>query len=299
VTTLVVHGGAGRWAITEEKGQVVKRSLEDAVREGLTAMQRGGAVDGVVAAVEYMEASGLFNAGYGSVYALDGRVYMDAGVMDGKTGRAGAVAAVEGVKSAVRLARAVMELTDHVILAGEGATLLAKRLSLTAPFYKFYNEEKNRQFSQVLEEAKQGKWHFKRALDFADTVGAVALDKDGNLAAAASTGGVWLKLPGRVGDSPLPGAGFWAENGVGAFSATGIGEVIILSALSLRARDLLEQTGDIRAAVEKAVEYVTRKFGPDTAGLIGVDARGHFAFSYNTRAMARGWGKPGEVRAEL
>jgi len=299
VTTLVVHGGAGRWAVTEEKRQAVKRALEDAVREGLAAMQRGGAVDGVVAAVEYMEASGLFNAGYGSVYALDGRVYMDAGIMDGKTGGAGAVAAVEGVKSAVRLARAVMELTDHVILAGEGATLLAKRLGLATPFYKFYSEEKNRQFSQVLEEARQGKWHFKRVLDFADTVGAVALDKDGNLAAATSTGGVWLKLPGRVGDSPLPGAGFWAENGVGAFSATGVGEVIILSALSLRARDLLEQTGDIRTAVEKAVEYVTRRFGPDTAGLIGVDARGRFAFSYNTRAMARGWGKPGEVHAEL
>jgi len=135
VTALVVHGGAGRWVVTEEKRQAVKRALEDAVREGLAAMLRGGAVDGVVAAVEYMEASGLFNAGYGSVYALDGRVYMDAGVMDGKTGRAGAVAAVEGVKSAARLARAVMELTDHVILAGEGATLLAKRLGLAAPFY--------------------------------------------------------------------------------------------------------------------------------------------------------------------
>jgi len=134
VATIVVHGGAGRWAVPEERRQAVKRALEDAVREGLAAMQRGGAVDGVVAAVEYMETCGLFNAGYGSVYALDGRVYMDAGVIDG-AGRAGAVAAVEGVKSAVRLARAVMELTDHVILTGERAALLAKRLGLTAPFY--------------------------------------------------------------------------------------------------------------------------------------------------------------------
>jgi len=127
----------------------------------------------------------------------------------------------------------------------------------------------------------------------------VALDRDGNLAAATSTGGVWLKWPGRIGDSPIPGAGFWAENGVGAFSATGVGEVIIMSALSLRARDELIKTGDIGVAVEKAIGFVTESYGPNTAGIIGIDSKGRPAYAYNTKAMARGWGKRGEIYVDL
>lgn len=247
-----------------------------------------------------MEKSGLFNAGYGSVYAIDGRVYMDAGVMDGRSKRAGAVAAVEGVKSAVRLARYVLENTDHVIISGEGARLLAAKTGLLEASYKFYTEEKNKRFQEVVQEARRGNWHYKRVAEFfGDTVGAVALDRDGNLAAATSTGGVWLKWPGRIGDSPIPGAGFWAENGVGAFSATGVGEVIIMSALSLRARDELIKTGDIGVAVEKAIGFVTESYGPNTAGIIGIDSKGRPAYAYNTKAMARGWGKRGEIYVDL
>jgi len=127
----------------------------------------------------------------------------------------------------------------------------------------------------------------------------VALDRDGNLAAATSTGGVWLKWPGRVGDSPIPGAGYYAENGVGAFSATGIGEVITLSLLSYRARNELLKTGDVAQAVKNAVQQVTAVHGPDTAGLIGLDARGNPAYAYNAKAMARGWGKQGEIYVDL
>ncbi|MEM1597057.1 MAG: isoaspartyl peptidase/L-asparaginase [Pyrobaculum sp.] len=297
---LAVHGGAGRWRVDDRRKEEVKKVLKEAIEEGLRVLQNGGAVEAVVAAVEHMEESGVFNAGYGSVYAIDGGVYMDAGVMDGKTKKAGAVAAVEGVKSAVRLAQLVMEKTDHVILAGEGAKLLAARAGMLAPTYKFYTDDKSRRFLEILEEAKRGKWHYKRVVElFGDTVGAVALDKDGNLAAATSTGGVWLKWPGRVGDSPIPGAGFWAENGVGAFSATGVGEVIIMTHLSLRARYELLRVGDIETALRNAVQQVTEAYGPDTVGIIGVDARGNPACSYNTEAMARGWGKDGEIYVAL
>ncbi|RFA94259.1 isoaspartyl peptidase/L-asparaginase [Pyrobaculum aerophilum] len=297
---VAVHGGAGLWRVEERIKQEVKKALAAAISEGLLAAERGSALDAVVAAVEYMEKSGLFNAGYGSVYAIDGRVYMDAGVMDGRSKRAGAVAAVEGVKSAVRLARYVLENTDHVIIAGEGARLLAAKTGLLEASYKFYTEEKNKRFQEVLQEARRGNWHYKRVADFfGDTVGAVALDRDGNLAAATSTGGVWLKWPGRIGDSPIPGAGFWAENGVGAFSATGVGEVIIMSALSLRARDELIKTGDIGVAVEKAIGFVTESYGPNTAGIIGIDSKGRPAYAYNTKAMARGWGKRGEIYVDL
>lgn len=297
---VAVHGGAGLWRVEERIKQEVKKALAAAISEGLLAAERGSALDAVVAAVEYMEKSGLFNAGYGSVYAIDGRVYMDAGVMDGRSKRAGAVAAVEGVKSAVRLARYVLENTDHVIISGEGARLLAARAGLLEASYKFYTEEKNKRFQEVLQEARRGNWHYKKIADFfGDTVGAVALDRDGNLAAATSTGGVWLKWPGRIGDSPIPGAGFWAENGVGAFSATGVGEVIIMTALSLRARDELIKTGDIGVALEKAIEFVTESYGPNTAGIIGIDSKGRPAYAYNTKAMARGWGKRGEIYVDL
>jgi len=297
---VVVHGGAGRWNIDEERRRTVLKTLRDAIREGLLAAERGNAVDAVVAAVEYMEKSGVFNAGYGSVYAIDGRVYLDAGVMDGRSGRAGAVAAVEGVKSAVRLARFVMERTDHVIVAGDGARLLAAKASLLDSYHKFFSEEKNKKFQEVLEEARRGGWHYKKVVELAgDTVGAVAIDREGNLAAATSTGGVWLKWPGRVGDSPIPGAGYYAENGVAAFSATGVGEVIILSLLSYRARNEFLKTGDIVQAVKNAVEQVTERYGPDTAGIIGLDARGNPAYAYNTKAMARGWGKQDEIYVDL
>ena len=247
-----------------------------------------------------MEKSGVFNAGYGSVYSLDGGVFLDAGVVDGRSMKAGSVAAVDGVVSAVKLARYVLENTDHVIIAGHGAKALAARAGLLAPLYKFYSDEKNRRYNELLEKLRGGEWIYKKITPFiGDTVGAVALDKEGNVAAAVSTGGIWLKWPGRIGDSPIPGAGFWAENGVGAFSATGVGEVIIMSALSLRARDELIKTGDIGVAVEKAIGFVTESYGPNTAGIIGIDSKGRPAYAYNTKAMARGWGKRGEIYVDL
>lgn len=295
---VAVHGGAGSWAEKEDRKAVVKKKLEEAVLEGIRAISRGGAVDAVVAAVEYMEESGVFNAGYGAVYSIDGGVYLDAGVMDGRAMRAGAVAAVDGVKSAVRLARYVLENTDHVVISGLGAKMLAAKAGLLAPLHKFYTDEKNRRFVELLQQARDGRWHYKKVAHLVgDTVGAVALDKDGNLAAATSTGGIWLKWPGRVGDSPIPGAGYWAENGVGAFSATGVGEVIIMTLLSFRARNELVKTGDIQKALDETVRHVTELYGRDTVGIIGIDSRGNVAYAYNTKAMAVGWGKQDKIYA--
>ncbi|MEM0468678.1 MAG: isoaspartyl peptidase/L-asparaginase [Pyrobaculum sp.] len=297
---VVVHGGAGSWELGEEERALVKKKLREAVLEGLERLRSGDAIDAVVAAVEYMEKSGVFNAGYGSVYSLDGGVYLDAGVMDGRSMKAGSVAAVDGVVSAVKLARYVLENTDHVIIAGHGAKALAARAGLLAPLYKFYSDEKNRRYNELLDKLRGGEWIYKKITPFiGDTVGAVALDKEGNMAAAVSTGGIWLKWPGRIGDSPVPGAGFWAENGVGAFCATGVGEVILMTLLSYRARNELLKTGNLERALQETIRQVTELYGRDTAGIIGIDIGGNVAFAYNTKAMARGWGKQDEIYVEI
>lgn len=299
---LAVHGGAGKWAIDKQEARSVLDALRGAVDAGLLALARGNALDGVTEAVAYMEESGLFNAGIGAVYTIDGSVLLDAGVMDGKTGRAGAVAAVEGVKSAVKLARFVLENTDHVLIVGEGAEELARAVGLAIAKNIFYNDVKNRRYVETKREAVSGRWHYKKVVEIArelgigDTVGAVARDREGNMAAATSTGGVWLKLRGRVGDSPIVGAGFWAENGVGAFSATGIGEVIMLSLLSFKAAERLKSGVDIDTALQDVLGEVTRRFGADTAGILGLDKDGRVSAAFNTRAMARGWGMGKEIK---
>lgn len=299
---IAVHGGAGRWNITPNEEAQVRKALADAVAAGLTALARGNAVDAVVEAVAAMEDSGVFNAGIGSVYTISGRVQMDAGVMDGRTGKAGAVASVEDVKNPVRLARYVLENTEHVLIVSDGARELARAMGLLTPRSQFYDEKKNARFGEMKREASAGRWHYRKVLEAAkllgigDTVGAVALDKDGNLAAATSTGGVWLKLDGRVGDSPIPGAGFWAENGIGALSATGVGEAIILSMASFRAISLMRTGIDVERALKEVVDFVTERFGPDTIGILGVDKTGKVAAAFNTTAMARGWGSGREVK---
>ncbi len=298
---VAVHGGAGKWRIGPDEEARVRKALSDAVSAGLTALARGNAVDAVVEAVAAMEDSGVFNAGVGSVYTISGRVQMDAGVMDGN-GKAGAVASVEDVGNPVRLAKYVLENTEHVLVVGDGARELARAAGLLAPRSRFYDDRKNARFGEMKLEASAGRWHYRKVLELAkalgigDTVGAVARDKDGNLAAATSTGGVWLKLDGRVGDSPIPGAGFWAENGVAAFSATGVGEAIILSMASFRAALLVKSGMAIDRALEEVVGVVTEKFGSDTIGILGIDKTGRVAAAFNTHAMARGWGSGKEVK---
>ncbi|ABW02597.1 isoaspartyl peptidase/L-asparaginase [Caldivirga maquilingensis] len=299
---IVIHGGAGgyRFSNDEERLKYVKE-LEDATINGLKALQNGGAVDAVEAAVSNMEDSGLFDAGKGSVLTISGNVEVDAGIMDGRSMRIGAVAAVKNVANPIKLARMIMEKTSHVIIAGDGAAELAKLWKLYTPTHKLYSDAKSRRYEDMLRDYKSGKGYFSgnlkliSELGIGDTVGAVALDKDGNLAAGTSTGGVWLKLDGRVGDSPIPGAGYWAQNGVAAFSASGLGEVIVRSMVCIRAAYLVENGLSIGEALRRVVDDVTKRYGNGLVGVIGIDAKGNVASSFNTSAMARAWGRGSRV----
>ncbi len=220
---LIVHGGAGSWrdSLDEEKLNGVK----NAARKGFETLLRKGAVDAVEVAVKIMEDNPIFNAGFGSVLNQGGYVEMDAAIMDGGSLKAGAVACVRFVKNPIKLARIILEESDYVLLAGAEAEKLAaqKGLELHSPI----THERVNQWATVRLE-KPLSYKFPRySSDRCDTVGCVALDSEGRLAAAVSTGGLFLKPPGRIGDSAIIGAGIYAENGVGAIVFTGIGEAAI------------------------------------------------------------------------
>ena len=291
---VVVHGGAGAWRGLDVGIGVVARVLRDAVSVGLDVARSGDCIDMVVEVIAFLEDSGLFNAGVGSVLDYTGGVSMDAGLMD-SSGRAGAVAAVTYPRNPIRLARIVMERTPHIIMAGVKADELASRLGLErhpGPHPRALERWRNLK-SRVPESA----WIARRveaarALGY-DTVGAVVVDSRGCLAAGSSTGGVALKLPGRVGDSCIPGAGFYANDRV-AVSATGIGETIIMSMSSLRVAQFYEAIGVLRVAVERVVEEHTRRWGPGTLGLIALSHRGEVEASYNTEAMPWAYASLGE-----
>lgn len=290
---VAVHCGAGTWRNVDE--EIIKKVVLDALERGVKVLESGAsALDAVVEATVVLEDSGVLNAGLGSVPDLRGDVSMDAGVMDGWSGRAGAVAVVTYPKNPVILARKVLELTDHVLLAGSAADELAVKLGL--PKHPGLSERVKKRYDEVLKKAFSGDAIFRRSFELAqrlgyfDTVGAVALDSEGKLAAAVSTGGVILKFPGRVGDSAIPGAGFFA-NKYGAAVATGIGETIIMSMLSLKTVNLISEGYLADTAARLAIQYHTSIYGRDTAGLIVLDYRGNAYGAYNTQAMPWGYAK--------
>ncbi len=297
---IAVHAGAGTWRYLRIKDVV--EVMCKALRAGMDVIASGGsAVDSVVKATIVLEDSGILNAGTGSVVDVAGKVSMDAGVMDGWEGGIGAVAAVTYPKNPVLLARKVMELTDHVIISGEGADELARRLGMErhpgpssnvlARYKEFIGKafrEGNVRFKKTFELARR-----LGLIDLHDTVGAVALDRNGRLAAAVSTGGVMLKFPGRVGDSAIPGAGFYASRSAAAV-ATGIGEVIIKFMLSLRVVELVESGESVMNAAERVIDELTRRFGQGVAGVLVMDSEGNAWASYNTRAMPWGFLRLGD-----
>ena len=248
-----------------------RRSLEEALERGYAEKT---ALDAVVAAVAAMEDSPLFNAGRGAVYNADGRHELDAAVMEGASLRAGAVACVERIRNPVLAARAVMEHSRHVLLAGKGAERFANQngIPLVSPRY-FHTPERLAALKRNL------KSHH-------GTVGAVALDPDGNLAAATSTGGYTGKLPGRIGDSPLVGAGTYADNRACAVSGTGLGEAFIraLVAYDVAAR-MRYRRATVLAAARAALANVARLGGD--GGLVAVDRRGNLAMPFNSAGMYR------------
>ena len=270
---ILVHGGCGNprsGAVRDEPSY--HRALEEALAAGWAALASGTALDGVQAAVESLEDCPLFNAGRGSVLTGEGRVEMDAAVMVGSDLRAGAVAAVTRVRHAVALARVVMEETSHVLIAGPGAERLAEErgLELCEP-------------SWFVTERQHERWLASKG-----TVGAVALDADGGLAAATSTGGMRDQLPGRVGDSPLIGAGTYADDASCAISATGTGEAMIRTVAAHEVSALMRHRGlSIADACATVMRERLEPLGAE-AGMIAVDARGNVAMPFNTLVMHRG-----------
>jgi isoaspartyl peptidase/L-asparaginase-like protein (Ntn-hydrolase superfamily) len=270
---LALHGGAGapRGGLTPAH----RAGLERALAAGWTILEKGGAsLDAVAAAVVVLEDDPLFNAGRGAVYNAEGNHELDASVMDGATLRAGAVAAVSRIRNPILAARAVMERSPHVLLAGPNAERFAFRHGVArAPASYFHTAER-------LAALKKGlKRHH-------GTVGAVALDRRGNLAAATSTGGFTGKLPGRVGDSPIIGAGTWADNATCAVSGTGDGEIFIRTALAHDIAERMRYRGDsLQRAARAALAAVARLGGE--GGLVAVDRRGNLAMPFNSKAMYR------------
>jgi L-asparaginase / beta-aspartyl-peptidase len=309
---IVIHGGAGvinRSDMTSEREAQYRAGLEAARDAGYAVLEKGGSsLDAVNAAVRTLEDNPLFNAGIGAVLNHDGEAELDSSIMDGKTLRAGAVANLKHVKNPVDLARAVMEKSPHVMLAGVGAEEFALQQGFTlVPNTYFRTEARKRQLEKEQEKdaAAAGSKHTALAsphsfdhggarpvadlvpFDGHGTVGAVALDHNGNLAAATSTGGMTNKLPGRIGDSPLIGAGTYANNASCAVSATGDGEYFIRAVV---AHDICALVQYKRIPLEAAArEVIHEKIEGMHAsgGVIALDTEGHVVMDFNSPGMFR------------
>nr|WP_321230561.1 isoaspartyl peptidase/L-asparaginase [uncultured Psychroserpens sp.] len=290
--SIAIHGGAGtlvKGMMTSELEAKYRADLKNALDQGYTILENGGtAVDAVEKAVQVLEDSPLFNAGKGSVFTATGSHEMDASIMDGKTLNAGGVSLITGIKNPVSLSRDVMEKSEHVFLAGEGAMQFAKELDykLEEPSY-FYDEFRHKQWLEIKDTDSFQLDHATKKDSKFGTVGAVACDQNGNIAAATSTGGMTNKKWGRVGDSPMIGAGNYANNKTCAISCTGSGEFFIRGVVAYDVACLMEHKN---MSVEEASNEVINKrileIGGD-GGLIAVDTKGNIAMPFNTEGMYR------------
>jgi len=298
--TIVIHGGAGtitRESITPEQEKAYREKLSEALDAGYKVLKSGGtSLDAVTAAITIMEDSPLFNAGKGAVFTSEGRNEMDASIMDGKTRNAGAVAGVTTIRNPILAARAVMEKSSNVMLTGSGAEQFAEKngLKIVDPSY-FYTERRYKSLERARQmEKEQGSINFRHENVFKyGTVGALALDKYGNLAAGTSTGGMTNKKYGRIGDSPVIGAGTFADNNSCAVSATGHGEYFIRHVVSYDVAARMMYLGE---SLEKAAETVINKKLKEaggTGGIIALDRNGNVAMPFNTSGMYRGFRKQG------
>lgn len=300
---MVIHGGAGtlsRKNMSPEKEAAYRAALKLALQTGYTAIKSGkSSLDAVEATIHTLEDNPLFNAGKGAVFTHEGRNEMDAAVMDGKTMKAGAVAGVTVIRNPISAARAVMEKSEHVMMAGPGAEAFAKQagLAIVDPSY-FYTKERWDGLQKALREDSA-----KSVLDHGSkksmllgtqnrdnkfgTVGAVALDNAGNLAAGTSTGGMTNKKYGRIGDSPVIGAGTYANNATAGISCTGWGEFYIRNVVAYDISAMMEYKNmTVGDAAQAAIAKVGNMGGD--GGLIALDAKGHVAMPFNTEGMYRG-----------
>lgn len=288
---LAIHGGAGtilRSSMTTALQQEYEQGLQDALQAGYSVLQSGGsAVDAVLAAVVSLEDFPLFNAGRGSVFNNAGGHEMDASIMDGSNIDAGAVSGISHVKNPVLLARTIMDKSEHVLLCGQGAEQFAKKqgLQFEDDTY-FYNQHRYEQWQQALKEDSISLDHNDKKFG---TVGAVALDANGNLAAATSTGGMTNKKFGRMGDSPIIGAGTYANNNTCAISCTGHGELFIRSVVAYDISCLMEYKGlSLREACDVVVHDKLVKIQGE-GGLVALDKHGNIELPFNSEGMYRGY----------
>jgi L-asparaginase / beta-aspartyl-peptidase len=294
---IAIHGGAGTItpaSMTPELEKAYKSALEAAIEAGHTILAEGGnALDAVERAVVLLENSPLFNAGKGSVFTKDGKHEMDAAIMCGKRLAAGAVAGVRNIRNPVVLSRAVLEQSDHVFLSGYGAEEFARKYKIAfEPEDYFFDALRYKQWRDVrdtdlfiLDHTVDRKF---------GTVGAVALDQDGNLAAATSTGGMTNKNYNRIGDTPIIGAGTYANNNTCAISCTGHGEYFIRAVVAYDISCLMEYKGySLQQACEHVVKEKLVTFGGE-GGLVAVDATGNVSMPFNSEGMYRASKRRGE-----
>ena len=288
---LVIHGGAGNIAADEMKPEEAKAyndKLLEALKAGEKILASGGkSLDAIMAAINVLEDSPLFNAGKGAVYNAEGKHELDASIMDGLTGKAGAVAGTTTIKNPVLAARLVMDSSAHVMLSGKGADEFARLHGLEMVENSYFDSQKaEAEYRRVKEKLdKEGR---------KGTVGAVALDQQGNLAAATSTGGMTFKQWGRIGDSPIIGAGTYANNESCAVSCTGHGEYFIRNSVAYDVSARMLYLGEsVGQAANFIINTKLREQG-GTGGLIAVDKNGNITLPYNTKGMLRGYVKQGE-----
>jgi len=299
---IAIHGGAGaitRAQLSQEQEKRYIEALSSIVETGQRMLEAGeSALDVVTEAVRLLEECPLFNAGIGSVFTRDETHELDACVMDGITLKAGAVAGVSHLRNPVLAARLVMEQSPHVLLVGEGAEKFAFEQGMEAVSPDIFSTPER--YQQLLAARSAGETRLDHAAPLDEstktgTVGAVALDKAGNLAAATSTGGMTNKLPGRVGDSPLPGAGCYANNASVAVSCTGTGEVFVRTLAAYDIAALMDYGG---LSLAEACERVVMEKLPaleGSGGLIAVDREGNVALPFNSEGMYRAWGYAGDT----
>ena len=280
---LVIHGGAGNMNfqnLPEERQNIYKNALDSALQLGLDVLNEGGAsIDAVEVVIRYLEDNPLFNAGRGAVFTSEGKNELDASIMTGQDLNAGAVAGVTDIRHPISAARAVMEQSEYVMFAGKGASVFAEQMGLEIvdPSW-FFTQKRFESYQRAIEKEKHG------------TVGCVALDKEGNLCAGTSTGGMTNKKYGRIGDSPIIGAGTYANNATCGVSATGHGEYFIRWTVAHQISVLMEYKGyDVETAAREVVEKQLVEVG-GSGGVVCLDKFGRPAMVTNTSGMFRAYG---------
>lgn len=289
---LALHGGAGtlvKGTMTHEKEIAYRNALQNALNAGYAILENDGtAIEAVETTVKSLEDSPLFNAGKGSVFTANGTHEMDASIMDGSTLKAGAVSLIQGIKNPISFARDVMDKSEHVFMAGEGAMQFAKSLNykLEDDAY-FFDEFRHKQWLDIKDSDSFQLDHSEKKDAKFGTVGAVALDLAGNIAAATSTGGMTNKKFGRVGDSPMIGAGTYANNKTCAVSCTGSGEYFIRGVVAYDVSALIEYKGlSLEDSANEVIQKRILEIGGD-GGLIALNTKGEIAMPFNTEGMYR------------